>query len=81
MEMGIRADEISRVLKDQIKNFKKSIEVTETGTVLAVGDGVARVFGLQNVQAGHAPHSLKDGNPCAPRPKHSSNRSSSRWDC
>lgn len=52
MEMGIRADEISRVLKDQIKNFKKSIEVTETGTVLAVGDGVARVYGLQNVQAG-----------------------------
>ncbi len=52
METGIRADEISRVLKDQIKNFKKSIEVTETGTVLSVGDGVARVFGLQNVQAG-----------------------------
>lgn len=52
MEMGIRADEISRVLKDQIKNFKKTIEVTETGTVLAVGDGVARVYGLQNVQAG-----------------------------
>lgn len=52
METGIRADEISRVLKDQIKNFKKAIEVTETGTVLSVGDGVARAFGLQNVQAG-----------------------------
>ena len=48
----IRAYEIIRVLKEQIKNFNKSIEINETGTVLAVGDGVARVYGLQNVQSG-----------------------------
>ena len=52
MELSIRADEISRVLKDQIKNYTKSLEVSETGTVLSVGDGVARVFGLENVMAG-----------------------------
>jgi len=52
MEMGIKVDEISRVLKDQIKNFKKNIEVTETGTVLQVGDGVARIYGMESVQAG-----------------------------
>ncbi|USN46860.1 MAG: F0F1 ATP synthase subunit alpha [Pseudobdellovibrionaceae bacterium] len=52
MEMSIRADEISRVLKDQIKNYTKSLEVSETGTVLSVGDGVARIYGLENVMAG-----------------------------
>jgi F-type H+/Na+-transporting ATPase subunit alpha len=48
----IRADEISRVLKEQIKNFNKSIEVAETGSVLSVGDGVARVYGLEKAMAG-----------------------------
>jgi F-type H+-transporting ATPase subunit alpha len=48
----IRADEISRVLKDQIKNYNKSIEVAETGSVLSVGDGVARVYGLEKAMAG-----------------------------
>ncbi|MFN8944049.1 MAG: F0F1 ATP synthase subunit alpha [Pseudobdellovibrionaceae bacterium] len=48
----IRADEISRVLRDQISQFSKKVEVTETGSVLSVGDGVARVFGLENVMAG-----------------------------
>jgi len=48
----IRADEISRVLKDQISKFNRTIEVSETGTVLAVGDGVARVYGLENAMAG-----------------------------
>jgi F-type H+-transporting ATPase subunit alpha len=43
MEISIRADEISRVLKEQIKNYKKNVEVSESGTVLSVGDGVARV--------------------------------------
>jgi F-type H+-transporting ATPase subunit alpha len=52
MEMGIRADEISRVLKEQIKNYSKSIEVSETGSVLSVGDGVARVYGLESAMAG-----------------------------
>lgn len=48
----IRADEISRVLKDQIKNYNKNIEVAETGNVLSVGDGVARVYGLEKAMAG-----------------------------
>lgn len=52
MELSIRADEISRVLKEQIKNYNKTIEISETGTVLAVGDGVARVYGLENAMAG-----------------------------
>lgn len=52
METTIRADEISRVLKEQISNYNKKIEVSETGSVLSVGDGVARVYGLENAMAG-----------------------------
>jgi F-type H+/Na+-transporting ATPase subunit alpha len=52
MEMSIRADEITKVLKEQIKNYNKTVEVSETGTVLSVGDGVARVYGLETVMAG-----------------------------
>jgi F-type H+-transporting ATPase subunit alpha len=52
MDFSIRADEISRVLKEQIKNYSKSLEVTESGSVLSVGDGVARVYGMENVMAG-----------------------------
>ena len=50
--MGIQAAEISAILKDQIKNFGQDAEVSEVGRVLSVGDGIARVFGLDNVQAG-----------------------------
>ncbi|MFF8801944.1 MULTISPECIES: F0F1 ATP synthase subunit alpha [unclassified Methylobacterium] len=50
--MDIRAAEISAILKEQIKNFGQEAEVTEVGQVLAVGDGIARVYGLDNVQAG-----------------------------
>ena len=50
--MDIRAAEISAILKEQIKNFGKEAEVSEVGQVLSVGDGIARVFGLDNVQAG-----------------------------
>ena len=52
MEVAIRADEISRILKEQIKNYNKSVEMSETGTVLSVGDGVARVYGMEKVMAG-----------------------------
>ncbi len=52
METQVRADEISRVLKEQINQYNKKIEVSETGSVLSVGDGVARIYGLENVQAG-----------------------------
>ena len=50
--MDIRAAEISAILKEQIKNFGREAEVTEVGQVLSVGDGIARVYGLDNVQAG-----------------------------
>jgi F-type H+-transporting ATPase subunit alpha len=50
--MDIRAAEITAILKDQIKNFGQEAEVTEVGQVLSVGDGIARVYGLDNVQAG-----------------------------
>ena len=50
--MDINAAEISRVIKDQIANFGNEAEVSEVGQVLSVGDGIARVFGLDNVQAG-----------------------------
>ncbi|MFZ4405340.1 MAG: F0F1 ATP synthase subunit alpha [Pseudobdellovibrionaceae bacterium] len=52
METQIRADEISRVLKEQINSYGKNVEISETGSVLSVGDGVARVYGLENVMAG-----------------------------
>jgi len=48
----IRADEISRVLRSEIENFDAVANVSETGSVISVGDGIARVYGLQNVMAG-----------------------------
>src|SRR5712672_46696 len=59
--MEIRADEISRILREQIKTYGKQIEVSETGTVLSTGDGIARVYGLSGVMAGELvefPHEL-----------------------
>ena len=50
--MEIKAAEISAILKEQIANFGKEAEVSEVGQVLSVGDGIARVYGLDNVQAG-----------------------------
>ncbi|WP_018700933.1 F0F1 ATP synthase subunit alpha [Amorphus coralli] len=50
--MDIRAAEISAILKQQIKNFGQEVEVTEVGQVLSIGDGIARVYGLDKVQAG-----------------------------
>jgi F-type H+/Na+-transporting ATPase subunit alpha len=50
--MDIRAAEISKILKDQIKNFGTEASVADVGTVLSVGDGIARVYGLDSVQAG-----------------------------
>jgi F-type H+-transporting ATPase subunit alpha len=50
--MEIRAAEISEILKKQIADFGASADVAEVGQVLSVGDGVARVYGLDNVQAG-----------------------------
>jgi F-type H+-transporting ATPase subunit alpha len=50
--MDIRAAEISAILKSQIANFGEEADVSDVGQVLSVGDGIARVFGLDNVQAG-----------------------------
>lgn len=50
--MEIRADEISRIIKQQIQEYGKTVEVAETGTVLSVGDGIARVYGLAGAMAG-----------------------------
>jgi len=50
--MDIRAAEISKVIKDQIASFGTEAQVSETGQVLSVGDGIARIHGLDNVQAG-----------------------------
>jgi len=50
--MDIKAAEISAILKDQIKNFGQEAQVSEVGQVLSVGDGIARVYGLDNCQAG-----------------------------
>src|SRR5687767_13091592 len=50
--MDIRAAEISKVIRDQIAGFGTEAQVSEVGTVLSVGDGIARIHGLDNVQAG-----------------------------
>ncbi len=47
----IRAEEISKVIRDQIKHYEKRIDLSETGTVISVGDGIARVYGLENAMA------------------------------
>ncbi len=49
--MEIRAEEISQVIRDQIKDYQKKVEVSETGTVLSVGDGIARVYGVEKAMA------------------------------
>lgn len=50
--MKLRAEEISQIIKDEIKDFETKTRAVETGSVLTVGDGVARVYGLENAQAG-----------------------------
>ncbi|HFE45281.1 MAG TPA: F0F1 ATP synthase subunit alpha [Nannocystis exedens] len=70
--MEIRADEISRIIKEQIQGYETKVSVEETGTVLTVGDGIARVYGLNNAMSGELlefPHdvrgmvlNLEDGN-------------------
>src|ERR1700704_683134 len=50
--MQLRADEISQLIKKQIQNFDRTSQVSETGTVLSCGDGIARVYGLEGAMAG-----------------------------
>ena len=49
--MQIKAEEISKIIEDQIKNYEQRVEMSETGTVLYVGDGIARVYGVQNAMS------------------------------
>jgi F-type H+-transporting ATPase subunit alpha len=60
--MQIKAEEISRIIKEEIADYESRVEVAETGTVISVGDGIARVHGLEKVMAGELvelPHGLK----------------------
>jgi F-type H+/Na+-transporting ATPase subunit alpha len=60
--MDIRADEISRIIKEQIQGYETRVSVEETGTVLTVGDGIARVYGLDHAMAGELlefPHGVR----------------------
>ena len=50
--MNIRAEEITEILKSQIQGYEKRVDVAETGMVLSVGDGIARVYGLEKAMAG-----------------------------
>jgi F-type H+-transporting ATPase subunit alpha len=59
--MAIRADEITRVLRSEIQNYEQAVNVAETGSVISVGDGIARIYGLENVMAGELiefPHNV-----------------------
>ena len=49
--MQIKAEEISKIIESQIKNYEQRVEMSETGTVLYVGDGIARVYGVQNAMS------------------------------
>ena len=60
--MQIKADEISKMLREQIKDYQSNVVVSEIGTVLSVGDGIARIYGLEKVMAGELldfPHGVK----------------------
>src|ERR1700674_4679781 len=50
--MEIKADEISKIIREQIEGYRAGVEVSEVGTVISVGDGIARVYGLEKVMAG-----------------------------
>ncbi|MBN2231482.1 MAG: F0F1 ATP synthase subunit alpha [Deltaproteobacteria bacterium] len=59
--MELRAEEISQIIKSQIENYEKKVEVSETGTILTVGDGIARIYGLEKAMAGELllfPHDI-----------------------
>src|SRR5688500_1414474 len=52
MSMDIRAEEISKIIRDQIGSFAVTVDVAEVGTVISIGDGIARVHGVQRAMAG-----------------------------
>ncbi len=58
---NIKADEISKILREQIENYEQTVSVDEVGAVISVGDGIARVHGLEKVMAGEMlafPHNV-----------------------
>ena len=52
MAVQVKPEEVSRIIKSQLKDFSQEAEVNDIGTVLQVGDGIARVYGLTSVMAG-----------------------------
>src|SRR5215207_2083074 len=59
---GIRADEISKIIRQQIEGYDTNVEVSEVGTVIKVGDGIAEIYGLEKVMAGELlefPHGVR----------------------
>ena len=70
--MKIKAAEIRDIIRQQIRDYDREIDVSETGTVLSVGDGIARVYGLDNAMAGELlefPHGVR-GTSSATAPEH-----------
>ncbi len=60
--MAVKADEISRIIEQKIAGFERQIDLQETGTVISVGDGIARIYGLENAMAGELvefPHNIE----------------------
>src|SRR6516162_9278161 len=58
---NIKADEISKILREQIENYEQTVAVDEVGSVISVGDGIARIHGLEKVMAGEMlsfPHNV-----------------------
>ena len=50
--MEIKADEITKIIREQIEEYRGGVEISEVGSVISIGDGIARVYGLEKVMAG-----------------------------
>ena len=59
----IQADEISSIIKERIANFELNVDINETGKIVSLSDGIAKVYGLTNVMAGEMVE-FEDGNKC-----------------
>ena len=60
MAVQIKADEITEIIRSQIQGFDRQLDVAETGVILSVGDGIARIYGLERVMAGNSWNSLTE---------------------
>jgi F-type H+-transporting ATPase subunit alpha len=59
--MAVKADEISRIIEEKISGFEREIDLQETGTIISIGDGIARIYGLENAVSGELiefPHNV-----------------------